>query len=245
MSQTTNLIIAIDGASGSGKSSTAKEIAKKYELAYLDTGAMYRIATYIFLQKNFSSIYDFLNYLNKIITSGKLKINLDPEKPTIILDNQDINNIIRGNKITKKVSEISAMPEIRAMLIAWQQSIIAQQSFENSYSGGRGIVAEGRDITTVVAPNADVKILLQSSESARANRRAKELGNKNVQIVEKDIKQRDKADLKINNFSKAQEGTITVDNTDMTLAETTEFISKIIKQKLQNSITKPTTNPGK
>ncbi|MDR3128343.1 MAG: (d)CMP kinase [Bifidobacteriaceae bacterium] len=232
-------IIAIDGASGSGKSSTAKLLAKKYHLAYLDTGSMYRAITYIVKSEkhnleNNKNTANFCHLLDKLISQRKLTINLNPENFKILYFNKNINNQLRNQNITKLVSHIASIPQIRALLIAWQQSIIAKHNFTNQHSHTKGIIVEGRDIAKVVIPEADIKILLKSNETTRARRRAKELNIKDITSLAKSIDKRDKADLQINNFANPSADTVVVDNTDMSLNQTVDFIAKIINSKLNN-----------
>jgi GTP-binding protein len=183
------IIVAIDGASGSGKSSTARAIAKRFSLAYLDTGAMYRASAYLLQENSFNlgSIKSDLGnteaekkiaeIIANAIGSGFLKADLNPNGNSIFFDEENIDKILRSSEITENVSNIAKIQSVRDVLIAWQQSIIASEQFENSYSKGKGIIAEGRDITTVVASDANVKILLKSDEDIRANRRLKEQNN--------------------------------------------------------------------
>jgi GTP-binding protein len=232
------IVCAIDGASGSGKSSTARALAKMFHLAYLDTGAMYRASAYLLLDKGFDlndakAQKEFTKIIANAIESTFLKADLDPSGNSIFFDGENVDKILRSDEITKKVSSVAKIHDVRDVLIAWQQSIIASEQFENSYSQGKGIVVEGRDITTVVAPDANVKILLKSDESIRANRRLKEENKKSAteENVKDSIHERDKTDSGVNDFFNPTKDTIVVDNSEMTLNETVDFISRIITTK--------------
>lgn len=162
------IVIAIDGPSGSGKSSTAKGVAKARELRYLDTGAMYRALTWWMLD-NGVDVDDAAavaaNVERPVITMGT-----DPSAPTVAVDGRDVAAEIRGKDVTTNVSAVSAVPEARALLVRTQREIIEAARNESA-----GIVVEGRDITTVVAPQAPVKLFLTASAEARAQRRSKEV----------------------------------------------------------------------
>ena len=138
------IIVAIDGPSGAGKSSSAKAIAQRAGWNYLDTGALYRGATWLAIKNNLSEASEIISALEK----NSLKFNSDPNIPTIKCGKSDITEEIRSELITSQVSTYAAMPELRKFLVTLQQKIIQ--------SATRGIVVEGRDIGTVVFPNADL-----------------------------------------------------------------------------------------
>lgn len=159
-----DLVVAIDGASGSGKSSTSRGVAKALGLRYLDTGAQFRAMAVAVLRQGIDvgdpeAIAAFSS--TPVIESGT-----DPENPTIRLDGSDVADEIRGDAATSAVSPVAAVPEVRERLLQMQRTIIAEG----------GIVVEGRDIGSVVAPEADLKIYLSADTSARAERRALEAG---------------------------------------------------------------------
>lgn len=159
-----NLVVAIDGTSGSGKSSTSRGVAKALGLRYLDTGAQFR-AMAVAMLKQGVDVTDqqavATHAAGPVIESGT-----DPEHPTIRLDGVDVEVEIRGVAATAAVSPVAAVPEVRQRLLQMQRAII----------GDGGIVVEGRDIGSVVAPDADLKIYLTADPSARAERRALEAG---------------------------------------------------------------------
>ena len=153
------IVVALDGPSGSGKSSTSKEIAIRAGWNYLDTGALYRAVTFIALSINSEKAEDILNKL----ALQPITFNSDPRDPKIFIGDLDITEEIRSHDVTEKVSIVSARPEVRAELLQLQRKIISKAD--------RGIVVEGRDIGTVVCPDAALKVFLTADIAARAPRR--------------------------------------------------------------------------
>ena len=163
-SESNKLVIAIDGPSGSGKSSVAKAVAKQLSLSYLDTGAMYRAMTWWVLEKGIDPIDGEMVF--DVAKVAKIIPGTDPSNPTIHVGDVDVSGPIRGDLVTGAVSAVSAVPEVRGLLVELQREI--------SKDAPNGIVVEGRDITTVVLPDAQVKIFLTARPEIRALRRAKE-----------------------------------------------------------------------
>ncbi|AVP68809.1 (d)CMP kinase [Rhodococcus hoagii] len=160
MTDGTALVVAIDGPSGTGKSSVSRRVAIALGARYLDTGAMYRIAT-LHVLRHGVDLGDPAA-IAKVTASLPLSIGTDPEADGVQLAGEDVTAEIRGAAVTQAVSAVSAVPEVRTFLVDLQRRIVAQ--------AGR-IVVEGRDIGTVVLPDADVKIFLTASAEARATRR--------------------------------------------------------------------------
>ncbi len=156
----TALIVAMDGPSGTGKSTVSKRLARHLGAAYLDTGAMYRVATLHALRRG-TDLTD-PDAIAAATADLPWSIGTDPDVEDIRLDGQDVRDEIRGGEVTAAVSAVSAVPQVRAVLVAAQQQI--------GRDAGR-IVVEGRDIGTAVFPDADVKIYLTASAEARAQRR--------------------------------------------------------------------------
>ena len=154
------IVVAIDGPSGAGKSSTSRAIAQRAGWNYLDTGALYRGVAWLALEKNVESAQDILKELGR----APLRFVANPISPSIFVGDTDVTEHIRSDEVTNSVSRISAMPEIRAELLTVQRTMISDAE--------RGIVVEGRDIGSVVLPNADFKIYITASDEARAKRRA-------------------------------------------------------------------------
>ncbi len=162
------LVVAVDGPSGSGKSSAARGVATALGLRYLDTGATYRALTWWLLEHE-------VDVSDPAAVAGQAKsrsveIGTDPGEQWVRIDSIDVTVEIRNRRVSNVVSLVASVPEVRRQLIALQRQIIAA-----AVTSSGGIVAEGRDIGTVVAPDADVKIFLTASEQVRAERRAAEL----------------------------------------------------------------------
>jgi cytidylate kinase len=178
-----SLIIAIDGPSGSGKSSVSRAVATELGLDYLDTGSMYRAMTW-FIQDLGIDVTD----AESVATAAKADViqpSIDPSEPGIRVAGQDVSVEIRGPQVTQGVSAVSAVPAVRELMVALQRDIAA-----NSKSG---IVVEGRDICAVVLPEAPVRLFITADPEARANRRAKENGAA-VTDTKEDLAKRDLAD---------------------------------------------------
>jgi CMP/dCMP kinase len=182
-------VIAIDGPAGSGKSTAARRVAITLGLRYLDTGAMYRALTW-WLQKQRVDLADTKAVLERI-AEPRIEVGTDPRQPSIAVDSQDVAGPIRTRQVSNSVSAVAAIPQVRAQLIAMQRDIIAA-----AVADGAGIVAEGRDIGTVVAPDAPVKVYLTASDDVRARRRREELGDPaaTVAAVRREQARRDERD---------------------------------------------------
>ncbi len=164
---TRSLVIAVDGPSGSGKSSVSREVARRLGARYLDTGAMYRAATLWFLQHDVD-VHD-PDQVRLSVGLPLLEMDTDPQQPSIRLDGVDVGSRIREADVTAAVSYVSAVPELRARLVELQRTAVA-----DAIGTGFGIVVEGRDIGRVVLPDADVKIFLTADVDVRAERRHRE-----------------------------------------------------------------------
>ncbi len=156
----TPLVVAMDGPSGTGKSSVSRRLATRLDASYLDTGAMYRVATLRVLRAGVELTDSAA--IGAAVKELPLTIGTDPSRELILLDGEDVSSEIRGNAVTKAVSAVSAVAEVRDLLVALQREIA---------SAAQRIVVEGRDIGTVVLPDADAKIYLTASAEARAQRR--------------------------------------------------------------------------
>jgi len=214
------MIIAIDGPAGSGKSTIAKLIADDLGLVYLDTGAMYRLVT---LKALNDGILDNLDKIIKMLNN----LNIDIRGNRFYLDDIDVSEEIRKPVVSGNVSDIAAIREVREKMMDLQQKL----------SKSKSVILDGRDIGTVVFPNADVKIFLVADAKERANRRYKELIEKgeNVRIEEiyENILKRDEIDStrKESPLKKAEDA-IEVDTTSKNIEEVKNEILKIIKKKV-------------
>ena len=216
-----NLVLAIDGPSGSGKSSTAKAIAVRANWSYLDTGALYRAVTFLALENEIESEAELIDCLNK----SSIIFDTNPSDPRIFLNDKDVSQEIRLQKVNDSVSKISAMPKVRSHLLELQRKYIADAPI--------GIVVEGRDIGTVVAPQAQLKIYLHADIDARALRRESEMLEKiNRQEVSKSLSSRDEIDSTraISPLSQAEDAAV-IDSTRLSLQEVVDQIWKWLKQR--------------
>lgn len=216
------LSIAIDGPAGAGKSSVAKILAKDLGYTYLDTGAMYRAVTYAALSRGLTEKKDI------IAMAEGLSMKVAPGDPSmrVFLNEKEVTEFLRTPEVSAAVSAVSAIPEIRTLMVDLQRKL----------SAAGGTVLDGRDIGTVVLPQADVKIFLTASPRTRAVRRYKEMCEKNpgitVDEIEADIKARDLQDsTREASPLREAEDAVHVDNSDLTLAETAAVIRKICDEK--------------
>lgn len=212
------MVIAIDGPAGSGKGTLAKELAKRYNLVNIDTGATYRCVALKSLENNIN-IHDE----EKLIElSNNINIELK-EDGTVLLDGKDVTKEIRSKEVTEIVSPISSIIKVRENLVNIQRKI----------SEGKNVVMEGRDICTVVFPNADYKIYLDASVECRAKRRFEENKVKGINMtydeVIKNIKDRDYNDMhkEVGSLMRCDNQTY-IDNTNLTIDEELEIIDKLI-----------------
>ncbi len=173
------LIIAIDGYSSTGKSTMAKELAKRLGLSYVDTGAMYRAVALYALRNNLFNLEKGMDILLNSLDNIKLDFVFNPQtkKSEISLNGEIVENEIRGMEVSGKVSEIAKIPQIRKKLVSEQQQM----------GSSKGLVMDGRDIGTVVFPNADLKIFMTAREDVRVDRRFKELQASGKSISREDI----------------------------------------------------------
>lgn len=229
--------VAIDGPAGVGKSSTAKALARYFGFAYLDTGAMYRAAAWWVMDQGIDLDADSLDEreitetVGRLFADGHIDISVDPDHQAITVDGVDISEQIRSSEVSSHVSKVSNIIPVRHLLIAAQRAYIAAEGPEESFSEGRGIVAEGRDITTVVAPDAEVRVLLTAREDVRQARRNGQASAGSAGA--EDVAARDRQDSKVTNFTEASGGVATVDNSDLTFEETFDVISGLVEDAIE------------
>lgn len=214
------LVIAIDGPSGSGKSSTARGVAERLGLAFLDTGAMYRAITWLALQEGVD--LDDQAAVADLLAHASMDIDQNPQCPAIAINGVDVSEAIRAPEVSAAVSAVATNLDIRADLVARQKKLIAEAV--------DGIVAEGRDITTVVAPDADVRVLLVADPSARVARRHAELAEHQMDVdaVTDQVIRRDRDDSMVAEFESAAPGVHLVDSTILSLEEVIETICEFV-----------------
>ncbi len=217
-----SVIVAIDGPSGTGKSSTSKAVAAKLGLSYLDTGAQYRAITWWMITNGVD--VDDADAVASAAGKPTIVSGTDPSHPTITVDGVDASGPIRTQEVTSKVSAVSAVPEVRTRITELQRSIAA--------SAEDGIVVEGRDIGTTVLPDADLKIFLTASPEARAARRSGELKGADVHATREALVKRDAADSsrKTSPLAKADDA-VEVDTTQLTLQQVIECVVTLVEEK--------------
>jgi CMP/dCMP kinase len=222
------LVVAIDGPSGSGKSTVSRIVASRLGLEYLDTGAMYRAVCWVCLERGIDladepAVADAARALD-------LEIGTDPEAPFVRVDGRDVSSQIRSTRVSAAVSIVAANLAVRAELRRRQQKIIAA-----ARRGPRhGVVAEGRDITTVVAPDADVRILLTANEGARLARRAREVHGSDderaLAATRDQVVRRDADDARVAQFLEAADGVLRLDSSGLSLGETVDAVLAVVAE---------------
>jgi cytidylate kinase len=211
------LVVAIDGPSGAGKSSTSRGVASALGLRYLDTGSMYRALTWWLLDRGVATTDQ--DAVARLAAEPAIEVSTNPAVPWTRVDGTDVSEAIRTRAVTDAVSAVAAVPQVRARLTAMFREIIAASG---------GIVAEGRDIGTVVAPGAQVKVFLTADSTARASRRSAEA----TWSTQADQERRDRLDAA--QSAKAADAVV-VDSTGLGLDEVIGLIVGLVPQALQKS----------
>lgn len=222
-------VVALDGPSGTGKSTVAKRLAMALDARYLDTGSMYRAVTVAVLRAGVDPADEA--EVAQVADNAVLVVGTDPARPGITLDGDDVSVEIRGPEVTLAVSPVSAARHVRELLVAQQRAIIA-----DALDHVGGIVVEGRDIGTVVSPDAPLKVYLTASADARAVRRTKQdnaAGREStVDAVLADVQRRDSYDSsRAVSPLKAAEDAVELDNTDLDLAGTIDALLELVHER--------------
>ncbi|MEQ4520516.1 (d)CMP kinase [Pseudarthrobacter sp. B907] len=221
-----SLVVAIDGPSGSGKSSVSKEVARRLRLAYLDTGAMYRALTWFCLDSG-TDLADG-EAIEAAAEGLQLEISTSPQDEYVRVAGTDITEAIREPAISAAVSAVATTLGARTELIRRQRELIEKHH--------RRMVVEGRDITTVVAPHAEVRMLLTASEEARLRRRGIQLGgSQNAEQLAAQVTARDAKDSTVVNFTQAADGVVTLDSSDLDFAQTVDAALGIVHKVLNHT----------
>jgi CMP/dCMP kinase len=220
-----SLVIAVDGPAGTGKSSVSRGLARSLDARYLDTGAMYRIVTLAVLRAGVD--LENVDAVGATAASVDLTVGYDPDEDRCYLAGEDVSSEIRGDAVTKAVSAVSAIPAVRTRLVQLQRELAAGQG---------SVVVEGRDIGTVVLPDADVKIFLTASAEERARRR----NDQNIasglpdayEAVLADVERRDHLDStrKVSPL-RAADDALVVDTSDMTESQVIAHLLELVKQR--------------
>ncbi|KGN41236.1 (d)CMP kinase [Knoellia aerolata] len=223
--ETEPLTIAIDGPSGSGKSSVSKAVAGRLGIGYLDTGAMYRALTWWCVDR----AIDLGDHAAVAIAAADLPLELsaDPEAQRVVVAGTDVTAEIRSTAISAEVSKVATNTAVRPILQQAQRDRMAAITAETG-----GVVAEGRDITTVVAPDALVRLLLTASEDARLRRRSAEVhGSADehaIAATRDQVLRRDRDDSAVSQFTVAADGVVTVDTSDLDFDESVEAVLAVV-----------------
>ena len=216
------LVVAVDGPSGSGKSSVCREVARRLGLRYLDTGAMYRAVTWRALDlgvdlSDQAAVAD-------LARSADIDVALDPDHLAVRVDGQDVTEAIRESRISEAVSAVAVNLGVRAELVRRQQVIAAQGA----------IVVEGRDITTVVCPQAPVRVLLTASEEARLARRARDVHGSDDKSATEGVRDqvvgRDQQDSTVASFTVAADGVRLIDSSDLDFEQTVRAVLAVVAE---------------
>lgn len=221
-------VVALDGPSGTGKTTVARKLAAKYGASYLDTGAMYRMATLAVLRAKVDLTDEVA--VTEIVRELKYQISTDPSRISSLLAGEDVSAEIRGEAVTHAVSPVAAVAGVRELLVAAQQRII-----EKELASVGGIVVEGRDIGTVVAPDAQLKIFLTADAKVRAARRSSQdrpAGQAStVEEIEK-INRRDRLDsTRVVNPTRAAEDSVHLDSTELTIEQVLVALAELANQR--------------
>ncbi|MGB8360083.1 MAG: (d)CMP kinase [Acidimicrobiia bacterium] len=213
----TSLIVTVDGPGGTGKSTVSREVAERAGLPHLDTGAFYRAATLAVLEAGAdpSSAVE--------VTPIVARLHMAQEDGRMYLDGRDVSEQIRGEDVTASVSAVSAHPEVRAILVGEQRSWVAAH-------GGRAVV-EGRDIGSVVFPDAEVKVFLDASAQVRAARRARQTGESPVEVLD-DLNRRDRLDsTRATSPLTVPQDAVVVDTSDLGFEDVVDLLMELISAK--------------
>ncbi len=219
------VVVAVDGPAGTGKSSVSRGLARALQARYLDTGAMYRLVTLAVLRAGIDPAAQAA--VEAVAAAAQLSVGYDPDEDRSYLDGEDVSSEIRGDEVTRTVSAVSSVPSVRTRLVDLQRTL----------AGGPGsVVVEGRDIGTVVLPDADVKIFLTASPETRATRR----NDQNVAAgladdyegVLADVRRRDHLDsTRAVSPLRAASDAVVVDTSEMTESEVIARLLRLVKQR--------------
>lgn len=221
----TSLVIAVDGPAGTGKSTVSRGLARELHARYLDTGAMYRIVTLAVLRAGVD-LAD-TEAVATTAAAAELAVGYDPDEDCFYLDGEDVSAEIRGDAVTRAVSAVSAVPAVRTRLVGLQRELAAGQG---------SVVVEGRDIGTVVLPDADVKIFLTASAEERAKRRNEQNRSAGLaddyEAVLADVLRRDHLDsTRVVSPLRPADDAVVVDTSAMTQSEAIEHLKRLVRER--------------
>lgn len=221
-----SFIVAIDGPAGTGKGTMASRLSKKYNLVNIDTGATYRCVTLEMMNQNIGM--DEEEKIAEMLKSIQIELSTEKGKQKVFLNGQDVTDKIRSKEVSANVSPVSSIKQVR----------VAMAGLQRKMAQGKDVIMEGRDIGTVIFPNADVKIYLDANVEVRAKRRVKQNEEKGIEMsyeeVLENIKKRDKNDMeKEMGALKVAEDAVVIDGSEMTIKEVEKAISNVIDKKLK------------
>lgn len=214
------VVVAIDGPAGSGKSSVSKQVARRLGYGFLDTGAAYRALAWHALERG-TDTSDSTSVLD-VMGDFDYAISLDPDEYWVRVGGVDVTDAIREPRVSEAVSGVARVPAVRQSVNALFRSLVAG-------SGRPGVVVEGRDITTVVAPDAPVRILLTAAPEVRAARRSAELTTQDAAAVAAALHRRDASDSAVVDFLTAAPGVEVVDSTHLDFEQTVDAVIGVIR----------------
>lgn len=218
-------MIALDGPSGTGKSTVARALARRLGFRYLDTGSMYRALTWAVLRDGIDP--QDADAVTDLAGRTRLEIATDPDRQRVTVDGQPVDREIRSQAVTVAVSPVSAAPGVRALLVAAQRELIA----------AGGVVVEGRDIGTVVAPGAPLKVFLTASSDARAHRRSRQDGTTDHRSTAADLDRRDAYDSgRVHSPLRPAEDAVHLDTTTLSIAE---VVQQLVDLAVDRAVAQP------
>lgn len=228
-----HLVVAVDGPSGSGKSSVSRAAASELGVGYLDTGAMYRAVTWWCLEEGVD--LDDREAVAQATRDIPLEMGTEPTHPSVRVSGREIEDDIRTTRVSEVVSKVATNRLVRPILQQLQRDLIDRIATETG-----GVVAEGRDITTVVAPDADVRVLLTASVEARLRRRSKELHGHDaehaVEATRDQIVRRDADDSTVSAFTEAAEGVHLVDTSDLDFEQSVRALLDVVRREVPHKV---------
>lgn len=214
------IVVAVDGPAGSGKSSVSRAAARVLGYSYQDTGAAYRALAWSCIANGVDTAY--ASQVIDLLPAFDYEIGIDPDDYFVRVDSIDVTSDIREPNVSAAVSAVARIPEVRSFMVELFRGIIAD-------SPRPGIIVEGRDITTVVAPDADVRILLTASEAVRVGRRSAELTGESAKATAEQLASRDAQDSKVVDFMNAAPGVTTLDSTDLDFDQTVAAMVDLVR----------------
>lgn len=216
----TPIIVAVDGPAGSGKSSVSKEVARRLGFGYLDTGAAYRALTWASM--NLAGFTPEELSHKDLEAEFDYAISMDPNDYWVRVGDTDVTEEIRTSAVAESVSQVARISEVRAFMKSLTHRLV-------DGSGLPGVIVEGRDITTVVAPEAEIRILLTANEAVRLERRSAELSEASAASVKRQVSERDASDSKVVDFMTPAIGVQLVDSSDLNFAQTVSAVLAIVE----------------